>query len=285
MLRIDLRVKTEDIQRFLNSVRYDLRFEYWESKTFFSYRHNFKVICDNQNTFWIGLERNSNTSEKYQKDVTLEFNPSKVGDDLTFLSVYKRFFDMKVSLTVKRFDLALDVPIARDRCYLVKDYRTYQEYRNSSSDLTQYLGQRNSGGFCKLYNKAKELKIDNYDLTRFEITIDWKDSEYGKTLCMIPKIYILDDFQVGFNLNGTDKVLLISCLQDMSLVDELPRRKKEKIRELLENNSLILQLDELKYNTILSQVNEYAKGILEFSPLNNSSRLSPLWGENVFDVD
>ena len=260
MLRINLKVDVDDIQDYLNSLKYDLRFSYREMFGVSAYRHNFTVECENMHTFWIGLCPNSEKNNLKFRTVTVEFNPCKVGEELTFLANYKKLLNMsKFSPIVKRFDLAIDISVDRDKCHLIKDKRTYQEYRNSSLDLTQYLGHRSSNGFVKLYNKAKELGISDYGLTRFELTVDYDCSNFAMVQALMPTVYIFDDYQLDITLTGTDKVLLLACLQNMDLLNELSRKKKEKIKEILQQSALTLTLDQHQYNNILSQIEEYTR--------------------------
>ena len=258
MMRVNLKIGVEDLQRFLNSVKYDLRFQYREMFQVSAYRHNFTVECENGHTFWIGLAPNSEKVTNKFKTVTVEFNPCKVGEELTFISNYKKLVGLsKLAPEVKRFDLAIDIPVDRDRCYLIKDKRTYYEYRNSSLDLTQYLGHRSSGGFVKLYNKAKELGISDYGLTRFEMTIDYSLSSFESVQQIMPVVYVFDDCQLDVTLTDTDKVLLLACLGNMEFLDMLGRKKREKIKGILADSALILTLDPVEYDNILAQVKEY----------------------------
>ena len=258
MLRINLKVSVEDIQSYLNSIKYDLRFQYREMFSVAAYRHNFTVECENGHTFWIGLCPNSEKNTNKFRTVTVEFNPCKVGEELSFASNYQKLLRLsKFPPSVKRFDLAIDIPIDRDRCYLVKDQRTYQEYRNSNLDLTQYLGHRSSGGFVKLYNKAKELGISDYGLTRFEITIDYEYRFFDDVQALMPVVYVFDDYQLDIDITDTDRVLLLACLSNMDYLDMLGRKKRDKVKGILANSTLTLTLDEAKYSDILTQINEY----------------------------
>lgn len=258
MMRVNLKIGVEDVQRYLNSVKYDLRFQYREMFQVSAYRHNFTVECENGHTFWIGLAPNSEKVTNKFKTVTVEFNPCKVGEELTFISNYKKLVGLsKLAPEVKRFDLAIDISVDRDRCYLIKDKRTYHEYRNSSLDLTQYLGHRSSGGFVKLYNKAKELGISDYGLTRFEMTIDYSLSSFEEVQQIMPVVYVFDDYQLDVTLTDTDKVLLLACLGNMEFLDMLGRKKREKIKGILADSALILTLNRVEYDNILAQVEEY----------------------------
>ncbi|SCK04753.1 Replication initiation factor [uncultured Clostridium sp.] len=258
MLRINFMISVDDVQTYLNSVQLDIRFRYREMFGVSAYRHNFTVECDNGHTFWIGMCVNSEKNTSRFRTCTIEFNPCKVGEELTLISNYLKLLSLsKVSPVVKRFDLAIDIPVDRDRCYLIKDKRTYQEYKNSNLDLTQYLGHRSSGGFVKLYNKAKELGLSDYGLTRLELTIDYEFKSYSMACAYMPTVYVFDDFQLNVDITGTDKVLLIACLGDMTLLDELSRKKKEKIRSIIDTHALTLTLNQSSYENILSQIEEW----------------------------
>lgn len=261
MLRINFYISVDDVQRYLDSVQYDIRFTYREMFGISAYRHNFKVECDNGHTFWIGFCVNSEKNTNKFRTCTIEFNPCKVGCELLLINTYLKLRSLsKVAPMVKRFDLAIDIPVDRDKCHLIKDKRTYQEYKNSGTDFTQYLGHRSAGGFVKLYNKSKELGLGDYGLTRFELTIDWEYKDYHFAKLYMPVVYVFDDWQLDMTITGTDKVLLIACLSDMSLLDELSRKKKEKIRSIIGTHALTLSLVESEYNNILSQIDDWVNG-------------------------
>lgn len=261
MLRINFYISVDDVQRYLDSVQYDIRFTYREMFGVSAYRHNFKVECDNGHTFWIGFCVNSEKNTNRFRTCTIEFNPCKVGCELLLINTYLKLRSLsKVAPMVKRFDLAIDIPVDRDRCYLIKDKRTYQEYRNSNTDLTQYLGHRSSGGFVKLYNKAKELGLGEYGLTRFELTIDWEFKDYNMAKMFFPVVYVFDDWQLDVDIKDTDKVLLLACLSNMEYIDMLGRDKKKKIRDIIGTHALTLTFNESEYNNILSQIDDWVNG-------------------------
>lgn len=261
MLRMNFYISVDDVQRYLNSIKYDIRFKYREMFGVSAYRHNFTVECDNGHTFWIGFCVNSEKNTNRFRTCTIEFNPCKVGCELLLINTYLKLRSLsKVSPMVKRFDLAIDIPVDRDRCHLIKDKRTYQEYRNSNTDLTQYLGHRSSGGFVKLYNKSKELGLGEYGLTRFELTIDWEYKDYNFANLFMPVVYVFDDWQLDVDIKDTDKVLLLACLSNMEYIDMLGRDKKKKIRDIIGSHALTLTLDELEYNNILSQIDDWVNG-------------------------
>jgi len=109
------------------------------------------------------------------RDVTdrgfIEFNPNKVfqipqfQSDFEVVKAHMRFADLA------RYDLAIDMPIMRNKVAMIKDNRRYECIRKSALDFTETLGIRNSIGRVKLYNKQIESDL-GYPLTRLEITGD-----------------------------------------------------------------------------------------------------------------
>lgn len=87
---------------------------------------------------------------------------------------------------VKRWDLACDVPVTRSDVQLFKDKRKYTQFYMSKEDYTEYLGQSDSAGRIKVYNKTLESQLD-YDLTRIEVTLD--SYGYSDLLHWWPEIY------------------------------------------------------------------------------------------------
>lgn len=239
MLRLEFKVSTSNLQKLLNSFQYRTDCDYWESNKYFTYRHQFTFRVDLKNSYtlladFIDARKNAN------KIIILEFNPNKVGSDLGLLSLLNKLCLMAYKKRLVRFDCAIDILVSRDRCFLVKDQRTYSEYRNSSSDLTQYLGHRNKHGFVKLYNKARELGLSDDNVTRLEITVDGDRVDEFESI--FPQVYVLDDYQVDESflaLNDTDKVLVLACMENPKYLDMLGRKKGKKIKEFIAVNSFI----------------------------------------------
>lgn len=257
MLRLEYKVKTSDLQRLLDSLQYRTDCDYWECTRYFSYRHQFTFRTDLKNSYTLLADFNG-AKKTDNKIVILEFNPNKVGKDLGLLSLLGKIYSMSYKGRIVRFDCAIDIPVPRDRCFLMKDQRTYSEYKNSSSDYTQYLGHRNAHGFVKLYNKAKELKLPVDNLTRLELTIDGDKTNQFPLL--FPKVYILNNFQVdeGFlSLSDTDKVLVLACMDNPKYLDMLGRKKGKKIKEFIAVNSFIPSPDYACFSSVCSLASGY----------------------------
>ena len=150
-------------------------FSRWESRRLGTFRDQFSISCTGGGTFWLGVGLNTAGAPDW-KAIRLEFNPNKVGDTPEFSRVWSCLLGCTVGRTrLVRWDLAVDFPVPLESCVLVKDRRLYEEVRHSAADRTQYLGQRNSSGRCKLYNKQLEQGLPE-PLTRIELTLDLEDS-------------------------------------------------------------------------------------------------------------
>ena len=252
-LILEFEIRKEDAQRLMDLYSVKSNIEQWVSNKLSVCRYNYRVLLEGGDSFYIGFCPNWKKKNPYTDCGRIELNPSKVCLDLEFISVYRQLLSLipKSLLKPVRFDLAIDLPIARDKVYLIKDKRVYEEYSYSAINKTQYLGVRNNHGRVKVYNKALEQQLD-IDLTRIEITIDYDKSTFEEVKKILPSLYILDSFQFPIGLDGTDKVILIAVMNDMSLLNELGRYKKEKIKSYLEYARYNLTLDCVILNTIES---------------------------------
>ena len=143
----------------------------WEGNKPGTFRSQYLFKLTDDQSFWLGhgLITSSLSVDRYR----LEFNPNKVSDNEIFKVIHQLLLQhCRKSLShIARFDLAIDIPIDRSRCFLVKDRRLYIERRHGV-EYTQYLGSKSASvGRVKLYNKTAEAKLD-YPLTRLELTLD-----------------------------------------------------------------------------------------------------------------
>lgn len=216
--------------------------QYPKSYKAYSYRNLFKVTCGNNCSFVIGLSFNGNNKDSCYLGF-LEFNPNKVADQREFKEVYAHLCMDCFVAEVVRWDLAIDVPIARDLCILTKDKRKYTLVQNSETDKTEYLGTHNKSGFVKLYNKSIESDLD-YNLTRLEITVAG-DLIYNDFLKICPRIEVRGEQQSinpYMELPDTDIVLyelLMKCdlSERQSYFNRLGRRKKELLKKYIFSNT------------------------------------------------
>ena len=163
---------------------------------------------------------------------------------------------------IRRYDLAVDIPVLRQDAFLVKDSRAYIERRHGQ-EWTQYLGAKSSTvGRLKLYNKTVEAGL-HYALTRLEMTLD-PSTPYEQV--NFPTVYYLDDLQMCFDqtkVTETERFIINALLQGCGTADQLGRRTQAKIKALLEGYTKRVEIGEQEYNKILSQVNGYKSGVTQ----------------------
>lgn len=132
---------------------------------------NFKMV-DSSITLGIGFMEPSCKVNMHRGFV--EFNPNKVAADKRFWRLLEKLAGCVAHAELKRFDLAFDLRKGRKDCRLSKDRRTYKAV--ISNGITEYLGQKNTPGYVKVYDKAAELRLaEGVQLTRIELTCggDW----------------------------------------------------------------------------------------------------------------
>ena len=99
----------------------------------------------------------------------VEFNPNKVAGDKRFWRLLEKLAPCVSHASLKRYDLAYDLPNRRIDCRLSKDRRMYKSV--ISNGITEYLGVKNTAGYVKVYDKAAEMNLTGA-LTRIELTCD-----------------------------------------------------------------------------------------------------------------
>lgn len=216
------------VNKFLDELSGIIGYTYYESYRDFSYRHLF-VFGTKGHSFSLGVGFNGSSSGDSVKGM-LDFNPNKILGDVhygegfvrslhnpfslddmsyvsfcervksVFLDVWKLLQKYLLHTYLKRYDFAMDVPMLRSDVQLLKDSRKYSQFYKSETDFTEYLGNVDTVGRVKVYNKQLESGL-NYPLTRVEITLD--SLNYDEMACKFPQIYLRDMIQLD-----SDKVLV-----------------------------------------------------------------------------
>lgn len=250
---------SSDLFLFLNWTP-DITYDHWETRKIGTFHDQFTFSCSHGNSFWMGVGLNS--SGRVINRVRLEFNPNKVGNDYTFVRVFNRLLTLSSRHSCfVRFDLAVDIPVLRENVFLIKDARLYEECRYSKSNRTQYLGARNKPGRCKLYNKQIESNLD-FPLTRFEITVSGDDMSPSAVSSMWPKIVIVDDMQMAFDIFsfvGIDRFIFLALMECPELVSELTRDKKKKFERILQQYTRTLSFDIQLYREIIHSLGTFSQ--------------------------
>lgn len=280
MIRLKLDFSSsERITNFGNFLsRVDLLYieQYPQSFKNYSYRNLFKITCENDCSFVIGLSFNGNDSSSRYLGF-MEFNPNKVANQDEFKTVFAELLIHCFVAEVVRWDLAIDVPLSRDLCILTKDKRKYTLVQNSETDKTEYLGSHNKPGFVKLYNKSIESNLDD-DLTRLEITVSGKCT-YNEFLKYCPCVDVKGEQQTinpYTDLHGTDLVLyelLMKCdlTERKQYCKRLGRYKSEKLKPYIwgsKYDSDKFIVPQIVFLQLKQQLRHYSIGI-DWSILDN----------------
>lgn len=115
-----------------------------------------------------------NKAAGYVYDAVIDFNPNKVPSDV-YTPIMALLASRALSMTVQRFDLALDLPAPRSELSLVQRPGSgYQCFIDKKGIKTEYTGERQHHGAIKLYDKGADLGHPDLDVSRCEITIDPK---------------------------------------------------------------------------------------------------------------
>lgn len=262
-------------------VQFAVRVIHWDSFRPGTFREQFSIQMQDGTSFWLGVVLNGKKPEWGR--CRLDFNPNKVAHHeafqklLNFLIVNTRLMHR----IIKRFDLALDLPVLRSNCFLVKDGRAYIERRHGQ-EWTQYLGAKSSTiGRVKLYNKQVESKLSR-PLTRLEITLDPATPFENISW---PTVYYLDDLQMCFEeikATDTERFILNALLQGFGSLKDLGRKTREKIDRLMKLYVRYIEITPQDYAAILSQLRAYTNGSNQ-NPATDSDQPPPLPEPSVPD--
>lgn len=198
----------ELVKYFVKCYRTDIK-TYPLNTSDFKYRYMF-VIEYQKSSMTVGIGFNGSKREDLFIGFA-EFNPNKC-----FLSE-QCFVDLQImfaaawSYELVRWDLAIDIPIARKFLSLVKDGRRYETVLYSVDNKTEYLGIRNEPGRTKLYNKALEDKREDTDaLSRLELTCDgsWSTGEILNKLPYVDTLKTQNELTLAKDLSNTQRVLV-----------------------------------------------------------------------------
>ena len=228
----------------------------WSSTRPGSFRDQKLVRFDAERAFWLG--RGLNGQGVLEDRCRLDFNPNKVAMEPNFQTIREFLIrNSRDCLTrIPRFDLAIDIPIEREKCFLVKDRRMYIERRHGK-EFTQYLGSKSSTvGRVKLYNKQAQAKLD-YPLTRLELTLD--PSKSYEEISM-PQVYCIESQKVsadGLRITETDRFILNAVLQGYGTLADLGRKARKKIEILMQDYVRKIEITSGLYDAVIHQVHTY----------------------------
>lgn len=165
-----------------------------------NYAHTMTYDLSDGNSFAVMVGRYSYESSDKQiaAEAVIDFNPNKI-DPRVWKQITGILSSRAHSVTVQRFDLALDFPVQRGMLQLVqRPGSTYSRFVSEEGAITEYTGKRSHHAAVKLYDKSAELGLDT-PLTRLEITIS-KD-KYKTVRSLIPTIQSCAPLELSLCLN------------------------------------------------------------------------------------
>ena len=230
----------------------------WKSTKPGTFQEQYLIKLSSEKSFWLGhgLIATGIASERWR----LEFNPNKVADHEIFKTVHGLLlkFCRQPLTRIARFDLAIDIPVDRSMCFLVKDRRLYIERRHGT-EFTQYLGSKSSSvGRVKLYNKAAESKLD-YPLTRLELTLDPR-TPYEEV--NFPTVFAINsnltDQGNELRITETDRFILNALLHGVGMLGDLGRKTRAKMETLIQDYVQQVIITKQQYQKVLAQLAEYS---------------------------
>lgn len=230
---------------------------HWDSLKIGTFHDQFRLSFADGTSFWLGFGLIG--KKTFWERCRLDFNPNKVGAKTAFQSLLNFFFGCtcQYDRSIKRYDLAIDVPVDRFDCTLLKDNRAYIERRHGK-EYTQYLGAKSShAGRVKLYNKQVESSL-SYPLTRLELTLE---PCVPYTEINWPTVYYLKTSQLCINekITDTDRFILNSILQGCGSTKNLGRKMREKIDLLLTDYVSTVSISEQDYSIIQHELLSYIR--------------------------
>ena len=177
------------------------------------------------------------------------------------------FFFFCQSVAICRYDIAIDVPYAREDIRLIKDRRKKSLEMNSERDKTEYLGVRDTAGRVKVYNKALESELDDSTLTRVEVTfgsVTEFETEYCRYMPMVRLNASQRSFMLSDGVLSNTQEVLATAIRDSEEPETYMRmlkdkRLKKKIEPYVYADSVQLEFDKKSCEYIIACLKEYVK--------------------------
>ena len=135
--------------------------------------------------------------------IRLEINPNKHANKPVLKDFMCLVNEICYDGVINRYDYAIDIPCKLDDVQVFGSRKEKGLYKG-----TRYYGQRNHNGFCRIYDKGAEQKIE-YPLTRVEHVISTVKTTKSLSL---ENVYIKDNllYENG-KLNPTYEVIVDLC--------------------------------------------------------------------------
>lgn len=200
---------------------------------------------------------------------SIDVNPNLCFGDKRCLEAIAFLLSRSIQFHIRIYDVAVDIPLPRHLFRMEKDRRIKTVICRSRSNATEYCGKRNHAGFCKLYDKTAESKLET-SWTRIEITYgnplgdDFSES-LAKKLPII-KQKCADAARImgtDERLSSTDRVLIafFKKIKDPEFLAMqfkiLDRKKQRRLKPYVYSDEMNIQFNlEAIRTVILDMINE-----------------------------
>lgn len=236
------------------------------------YLHKFKF---GDSSVRLGIFFNDVSGKIIHTKGFIQFNPNKIKDDPRLEMLFAKIRRFTRSIELKRYDIAVDIPVSRENCRMSRDKRGY-EYINHGYGITEYLGQRNKAGRVKLYDKTKESGVSD-TVTRLEFTCEG-DWSIEKIKSMFPKVYTW--FDGSFDTETRAWVKAVGVLAALAIehdeqidfaLDMLSPKARRKVDLFLASPCLEISNNDLEY--AMSKAQEWRNRI-EFGSVKGNASIA-----------
>lgn len=135
--------------------------------------------------------------------LSLEVNPNKHFEKPSFKEILGFVKEFCTSGVLIRYDYAIDIPQNPDSVQIFKSRKQYGLFKG-----TRYYGVRNNHGYCRIYDKAKEMELTT-PLTRIEHVCVAKNKLSLEEFC-----YLVEDEKRDMSeLTSVKRSLVMMALQ------------------------------------------------------------------------
>lgn len=178
--------------------------------------------------------------DKLSNKIRLEFNPNKITNDIVNdINFMLKFLD---DVHFTRIDLAIDLFNYNIQDYNIIDIGNRKKayfYSRTNELETFYSGSNKSSKYIRIYNKAREQKLD-MDWWRFELQL--RDVYIDKYLNNFDNFY-KDIFVFKYDcidkLNIDEIAMLDYLLHDISRLDKLSKNTRTKYKKYIRELELL----------------------------------------------
>lgn len=195
--------------------------------------------------------------------VQLRVNPNKYMCEPWFRSLLRLIWDNCSGGWLRKYDYAVDIPLPPSKVQVCRSRKEPGLYKG-----TRYFGQQGRHGYCKVYDKQKELERKGEKippLTRVEHTQMVGKPQSLEEVFILSETVLKDDLS---GLNDTDRAI-VSMYRELKALGSnyelsLGRGKMDKLKDYITGNYVALDYGDI-LNQLLSRIT-FAFGVSDSLP-------------------